>query len=54
VSKKHLNLRERVTGGWKNMHGEELQELFCSPNIRINATREMIRGTCSTHGVEVT
>jgi hypothetical protein len=25
--------RERVTGHWRKLHGEELHELYCSPNI---------------------
>jgi hypothetical protein len=26
------------------MHGERLKKLYCSPNIRMNATSEMIGG----------
>jgi hypothetical protein len=25
--------RENVTGGWKQLHNEELQDLYCSPKF---------------------
>jgi hypothetical protein len=34
--------RDRVTGGWRKLHNEELHNVYSSPNIiRINKSRRM-------------
>jgi hypothetical protein len=34
--------RDEVTGGWRNLHNEELRDLYSSPSIiRINKSRSM-------------
>jgi hypothetical protein len=40
----------KVTGEWRNLHNEQLNYLYCSPNI-IRAKNERGR-VCSTYGGE--
>jgi hypothetical protein len=36
--------RDKVTGHWKKLHNEELNDLYCSPNIvRVIKLRRMRR-----------
>jgi hypothetical protein len=28
-------MREEVTGEWKKLHSDDLNDLYCSPNIRV-------------------
>jgi hypothetical protein len=46
--------RDEVTGEWRRLHGEELQELYYSPNVisgEQNKKNEM-GGACSAYGEE--
>ena len=42
--------REKVTGEWRKLHNEELNDLYCSPNIVRVITLKRMRwgGSCST------
>jgi len=43
-------LREKVTGSWRKLYNEELQNFYASPNIiRVIKVDEM-GGKCSTDG----
>jgi hypothetical protein len=46
--------RDRVTGGWKKLHNEELHNVYSSPSIiRIIKSRRIEVGrTCGTNGGE--
>ena len=33
--------RDEVTGGWRRLHNEELNDLYCSPNIVRVITRRI-------------
>jgi hypothetical protein len=42
-----------VTGGWRKLHNEELHNVYSSPNIiRMNMSRNIMGGACSTTGAE--
>ena len=45
--------RDRVTGEWRKLHNEELNDLYCSPNIHYSGDQiEMneIGWACCTYG----
>jgi hypothetical protein len=48
--------RDEVAGGWSGLHKEELDDLYCSPNIvRVIRSKRMkndVGGACSTYGAE--
>jgi hypothetical protein len=46
--------RDRVTGGWRKLHNDELHNLYSSPSIiKIIKSRRMRGGgTCGTDGGE--
>jgi hypothetical protein len=42
VLREYLDLREKVAGGWRRLHNEELHKLYVSPNIiRVIKLRRM-------------
>jgi len=45
--------REEVTGEWREQHNEEINDLYCSPNIVrvIKFEKNGMGGACSAHGV---
>ena len=45
--------RDEVTGKWRKLHKEELNDLYCSPNMFRDDEIEKneMGGTCSTYGV---
>jgi hypothetical protein len=45
--------RDKVTGGWRKLHNEELHNLYSSPNvIRMIIKEDMMDRVCSTNGLE--
>jgi hypothetical protein len=46
--------RDEVTGEWKKLHNEELNDLFYSPNIvrAIKMDKNEMGGACSAYGGE--
>ena len=42
--------RDEVTGDWRKLHNEELNNLYSSPNIvRVIKSRSYMGGACSTY-----
>jgi hypothetical protein len=45
--------REEVTGEWKRLHKEELNDLYSSPNVLgVKIEKNEVGGACSTYGRE--
>jgi hypothetical protein len=45
--------RDEMTGGWRNLHSEELHNLYSLPSkIRMIKSRRMDDRACDTHGEE--
>ena len=45
--------KEEVTGEWSKLHNEELNDLYCSPNIvRVIIEKNGMGAACSAHGGE--
>jgi hypothetical protein len=45
--------RDEVTGGWRELHNEELHNLYSSPSIKSDLVKEDEMGrACSTNGGE--
>ena len=42
--------RDEVTEEWRKLHYEELNDLYCSPNVQIK--KNEMDGVCSTYGGE--
>jgi hypothetical protein len=42
--------RDKVTGGWRKLHNEELSDLYSSPSIIKMIKPRKIGGVCSTNG----
>ena len=39
--------RDEVTGEWRNLHNEELSDLYCSPHIKIKIRQKYNIARCS-------
>jgi hypothetical protein len=45
--------RDEVTGEWRKLHNEELNDLYSLPNIvRVVKSRRKMSRTCGTYGEE--
>jgi hypothetical protein len=42
--------RDEVTGEWRGLHNEELNDLYSSPNIIRVIKKNEVGGACSTYG----
>jgi len=45
--------RDEGTREWRKLHNEELNDLYCSPNIVRMRKKNEMGGACSTYGREV-
>jgi hypothetical protein len=46
--------RDEVTGDWRKLHNEELNDLYCSLNIRVMESRRMRwAGRVEWEGIEL-
>ena len=42
--------RDEVTGEWRKLHNEELNDLYCLPNIVMVMKSRIMGWACSTYG----
>ena len=43
--------KDEVTGNWRKLHNEELNDLYCSPNIIQISKQYQMGGACSMYRV---
>jgi hypothetical protein len=41
--------RDEVTGEWRKLYNEKLNDLYTSPTVRVIKSRIMIGGACSVY-----
>jgi len=46
-----LTYEGKVTGEWRKLHNEELNDMYCTPNIvQLIESRNEMGGACSAYG----